>query len=658
MNFQLVKLIIWPKNNRLSPRIVEFKPGKVNVITGASRTGKSAIIPIIDYCLASSDCFIPIDTIRDCASWYGVVFETETEHILISRKVPVGNKVSNDFYLLRGSTINIPLEITEPNEKSENVKHILNTIAGLPYLNLGHEGEAGFQSRLSFRDLMAFVFQNQDVVANQNILFYKTHAHKHRERLRNWFPYILGAETIEIIYARHRLQIVEKRLNQLTREYEKTTSVSDSWKNNLLGHLVVAKEYGLIEEKIFESLSPEELLEIARNVVHDIPEYSYININNVKFANKEALLLEEEELRISNRVAQIKKRLSNIKRLESGFVDYGGTLKKRVERLHISQWLEDIALESRPCPSCGSLEHPNNRSELKKISNSFKMYEEKAKSTTEVPNSFSREKNQVELELEELLKAKEDLQRRYDLKVSQDKKIQEEFYQKKNMFLFLGHLQASIETLESLAEDGGLQIEIDKLQKEYKSLLKVVNPSSVMQHVDWSTALIAQGILNYLQDLDVEEKYKKIAPKFSVKDLHISVLSDDNHWHFMAEVGSASNWVSFHIALMCSLQEYFLDQTYSCVPSFVVFDQPSQVYFPKLKRDSNEFSDDIKYDDEDVEAVKKIFATLANSVANQEGRWQSIVLDHADSTIYGDIEGVYEVEEWRNGKKLIPLEWY
>ncbi|WP_367142734.1 hypothetical protein [Desulfosporosinus sp.] len=34
------------------------------------------------------------------------------------------------------------------------------------------------------------------------------------------------------------------------------------------------------------------------------------------------------------------------------------------------------------------------------------------------------------------------------------------------------------------------------------------------------------------------------------------------------------------------------------------------------------------------------------------------MLDHADSSIYGDIKGVYEVVEWRNGEKLIPMEWY
>ncbi len=49
MQFQILKLIVWPKFRELSPQEIKFKLGKLNVITGASRTGKSAIIPIIDY---------------------------------------------------------------------------------------------------------------------------------------------------------------------------------------------------------------------------------------------------------------------------------------------------------------------------------------------------------------------------------------------------------------------------------------------------------------------------------------------------------------------------------------------------------------------------------------------------------------------------------
>ncbi|MBF8275103.1 MAG: hypothetical protein HW390_176 [Candidatus Brocadiaceae bacterium] len=659
MKFQLLKLIIWPKSDAFPPRIVDFKPGKVNVITGVTRTGKSAIIPIIDYCLASSDCFIPIDTIRNYASWYGVVFQTEIEQILISRKIPLGNNVSNDFYLLRGSIVSIPPAITETNETTEGVKHILNTISSVPYLRLdGEDGEKGYQSRLGFRDMMALVFQNQDIVANQNILFYKTHAHEHRERLRNWFPFILGAENIEILTARQRLQIVEKRLDQLRREFEKSKAISTSWMANMLGHIKVAKEYGILEEDISDATSSEDLLAAAKRIIDHIPEHSQTKFGNIEKANKEVLELELEEERISAEIGISKKRLNDVQRLKSGLLDYGNSVRKRVDRLHISQWLENIASKSKGCPACGSSEHPNSTSELFRISSAFKKYEDEAKSVAAVPTSFVREEERIKLELENRLDQMKKHQKRFDLLMARDKKAQEEFQRRKNMFLFLGHLKASLETFESLADGGVFQKEISILEEEYKSLINLVNRKGIQQCIDIATAYISQGILKHLQSLDVEDKYRKIAPKFSVKDLNISVLSDDEHWHFLAEVGSASNWVSFHIALMCSLQEYFLERATSCVPSFVIFDQPSQVYFPKVKRGVENVENDPEYErDEDVVAVKSMFKTLAKSVLDKEGAWQSIILDHADNSIYGGIEGVHEVEEWRYGKKLIPAEW-
>lgn len=658
MKFQLLKLIIWPKSEEFAPRIVEFKPEKVNVITGASRTGKSAIIPIIDYCLASTDCFIPIDTIRDHASWYGIVFQTETEQVLISRKVPHGNQVSNDFYLSRGQIISIPPVIKGANEKTEGVKHILNTISFVPYLSLENDDEKiGYKARLGFRDMMALVFQNQDIVANQNILFYKTHAHKHRERLRNWFPFILGAEDIEILRARQRFQEIEKRLNQKKREFDKAKAVSSSWMSNMLGYMKVAKEYGLLEDEILDSNKPDDLLVYAKHILEYIPEHSQTKFENIEKANKEMAELEVEEERLSVEIGVTKKRLNDIKRLKSGLIDYGDSVKKRVDRLHISQWLEDIALESQECPACGSTEHPNSTAELTKISHAFKKYEDESKSVAEVPTSFIREEERINSKMDKLLEQKNNYQKRFDLLLRRDKKAQEDFQRMKNMFLFLGHLKAATEIFESLVDGGDIQKEIDRLKKEYDQLSKLIDYNGVQLRVNAATAKISQGILNNLRSLDVEDKYRKTAPKFNVKDLNIYVLSSDDNWHFLAEVGSASNWVSFHLALMCSLQEYFLERKTSCVPSFVIFDQPSQVYFPKTKKGDG-VENDPQYVDEDVAAVESMFKTLAKSVLDNEGGWQCIILDHADSDIYGDIDGVHEVEEWRNGKKLIPEDWF
>jgi hypothetical protein len=659
MKFQLLKLIIWPKNAEFPPRTVDFKIGVLNVITGASRTGKSAIIPIIDYCLASGECTIPIDTIRDHSSWYGIVFQTENEQTLLARKVPVGNQVSNDFFLSRSEITSVPLSITEKNETTDGIKNFLNTISGVPYFNLdGEEDKKGYTARLSFRDLMALVFQSQDIVANQNILFYKTHAHEHREKLRNWFPYILGAENLETLKARQRIQEIERKLNQLRREFDKTKSISSTWKANMEGHLRVAKEYGLLGNEPIETEDPDALLALAKNILQYIPEYSLTDYRTIETANQEVANLEDEEINLSAQIGSAKKRLSDVKRLSSGLTDYESSVKKRVDRLQISKWLEDVAADSGSCPACGSTEHPNSNEELRKIATIFSNIESESKSLVNIPTSFSREEQRLTTELETLFERKKDFQKRYDIIVQSNSEVRAEFQRRKNMYLFLGHMRASLETFEKLVDGGELQLEIYQLEQEYKELFAIVDQKAVNARVEAAVTRISQGILNHLKTLDVESKYREVAPRFDIKDLNISVLSNDNHWHYLSQVGSASNWVSFHIALMCSLQEYFLTQSGCSVPSFVIFDQPSQVYFPKLKRNEINEENDTKFLDEDVEAVKAMFKTIANSIANKNGSWQTIILDHADDSVYGDIEGVYEVEIWRNGNKLIPEAWY
>ena len=61
--------------------------------------------------------------------------------------------------------------------------------------------------------------------------------------------------------------------------------------------------------------------------------------------------------------------------------------------------------------------------------------------------------------------------------------------------------------------------------------------------------------------------------------------------------------------------------------------------------------------DLDREAVKSIFTTMAKCISNVNNNMQILVLEHADSSIYGDVQGINEVCVWRDGEKLIPFEW-
>ena len=110
--------------------------------------------------------------------------------------------------------------------------------------------------------------------------------------------------------------------------------------------------------------------------------------------------------------------------------------------------------------------------------------------------------------------------------------------------------------------------------------------------------------------------------------------------------------------MLLSLHQFYLSQKNSPVPAFLVLDQPSQVYFPKhvVSKDV-EVEEDPKVRDEDVDAVRKAFEVMGSVVRSEKGRLQLIVLDHASSEVWGGIDEVVGLPEWRGGTKLVPMEW-
>ena len=137
-------------------------------------------------------------------------------------------------------------------------------------------------------------------------------------------------------------------------------------------------------------------------------------------------------------------------------------------------------------------------------------------------------------------------------------------------------------------------------------------------------------------------------------------VKGDERDDYLWEIGSGSNWLSYHVATSLALQMFFLHKVdESAVPSFVVYDQPSQVYFPKRLVDDEglDLELDPKLRDTDVEALRKVFGAFGQAVKATEGQLQVIVLDHAADNVWSGIEDIYKVEDWREGRKLIPAEW-
>jgi hypothetical protein len=83
MSFQILEIAIY--NRQGDRRSIRFRPGTVNIVTGVAKTGKSALIDIVDYCLGRSEYVVAHGVIRDTVIWYAILLQSANGRILIAR---------------------------------------------------------------------------------------------------------------------------------------------------------------------------------------------------------------------------------------------------------------------------------------------------------------------------------------------------------------------------------------------------------------------------------------------------------------------------------------------------------------------------------------------------------------------------------------------
>ena len=107
MSLQIAKLILYSRQGEI--RELAFRTGALNILTGASKTGKSAIIDIIDYVTGRSECNVADGVIRKYVGWYALLFQLNDGHMFVARRNPeVGERTSGDVYMDRGSSLATP----------------------------------------------------------------------------------------------------------------------------------------------------------------------------------------------------------------------------------------------------------------------------------------------------------------------------------------------------------------------------------------------------------------------------------------------------------------------------------------------------------------------------------------------------------------------
>jgi hypothetical protein len=342
--------------------------------------------------------------------------------------------------------------------------------------------------------------------------------------------------------------------------------------------------------------------------------------------------------------------------LKNTMGDYDKSLQIQLDRLDISTWLRSCFVEKSIIPLFQP-SHDNAMAELDLLCEAIKQIELNALEMSVVPAAFERELQIVQQQMQEYSERLDSIQKRIKAEAQNLAVHRDETYTLESISRFLGRVETAILTYERIGTDSELQSKLADVNARIEELKSDVKESEIKRKQEYALTFIQNEMSKILAQLDVEHPDDPV--EFIIRDLTICVKNSTGRNDYLWEIGSASNWLSYHISLILALQYYFQTKPSANVPNFIIFDQPSQVYFPRTQ--NSEDKDELFLDDDDKNAVKKIFETLSNFVKNAKFDIQIIVTEHAEDDIWGETSipnsSINLVERWRNDVKLIPMEW-
>jgi hypothetical protein len=449
------------------------------------------------------------------------------------------------------------------------------------------------------------------------------------------------------------------RTKQLLRRKEKelrdAQDVSAQWLADLRSKFSVAQELGLIP-RLESEISRDQMIELLEEVITRTDLTLAVSTTTISDALSELSNLESEEREVSRDITTLRHRLEEMNRIRVGVQQYDAALSVQRGRLQLSRWLVSHSRDESDCPMCGS----HTDSAKRKLQNLSLRLEEVEKAlgadkNKEVPAAFDRELQRVTTDVGNATERLRAVQIRKKALTGRSKEASEQQFSVKRTERFIGNLESSLVLHRKLGSDSEIVEDVRALKEAVITLEGELRGQDVDARKRRALRTINTNAGKLLPDLDIENPNDPIS--LEINDLTIKVLGSERD-DYLSEIGSGSNWLSYHLAVLLSLHQFYLSQKNSPVPGFLVLDQPSQVYFPRhvVSKDID-IEDDPKVRDEDVDAVRKAFEVMGRVVRSEKGKLQLIVLDHASSEVWGGIDGVIGLPEWRGLTKLVPMEW-
>lgn len=673
MRLKILNIILYPEDKKLKPRFIKFEEDKINVISGYSQRGKSAIISIIDYCLASSDCNIPIGLIRDKVDKFALYIAIENKKIFIARDSPKKKNTEIMYlYEIQGKgdspifNTNEWIEYEDEYKTTrENVKNYLSKFAKFENIS-SDQSKDGKEDPASFRDTVAFLFQPQNIIANPTTIFYKTDTFEHQRKLKLVLPLVLGYKSFKIIILEKEIDILEKEYQEYQNKYDRIQLQYQNWSTDIYHYYSTAINLGLTDNELnIEDISTEELKQELTSIVKDVKNKNYHKKgSSLRYANQ-LDNLDKQRQNILKDLRQLRSDLYKYEQIDKTKNTYEEEVLSSISnRLSPLTWFLERE-GTNICPFCKS-ETNTGINELIALRNEQDRIKPLIDNHNLATFSFEKEKNICKSAIKEKEILMQEIDNNINILLAENTKEHNRFTA---IFEFVGKLENILENLKKLEPENELMQIISELKQKQEA--KKAELKILQSHFNKEACLskLTNIIDTYIQMLPIEDKASKKVLLDPDKSINIRIEdTKTRNITFLSKIGSGANHMCYHLATLLGLHEYFLNienyKKHNFVPTLLVLDQPSQVYFPEGFPDEKNSPKKTKARvSKDLEDTKSIFQVCSNFMQKTKGKTQIIILEHASAKIWQGIPNINLVEDWRGEenmleyKALLPQSW-
>jgi len=639
---QILDIVVYSHHGE--SRVLSLNVGAVNIITGGSKTGKSALVDIVDYCFGSDECRVPEGPIRRCVSWFGVRLQLTDGQAFVARRCPGPRAASSqDCFVELGDTVAVPeMTALRQTTNTKGLGSLLTSWSGIRD-NIHEPPPCQTRRPLSatVRHGLALCFQPQDEIIRRQQLFHGAADNFFAQSLKDTLPYFLGAVDDEFVRQREELRRLREQLRACERQLAELTALRGDGISKAAMLLAQARDAGL---SVVEAGTWEETVSALQRVA-SVP---LADVDIEMPDEEEYFRLSRERDQFLDQQRRLRDEIATARAFEKDEEGFSKEATEQRARLTSIGVFENSS-PGHACPLCSqdlpsSEDVPRVAQITDALTDVSKRLEAVTRATPQIEQAIAELDSRLQQINASLARNRAEMQAVQSTN-ARLQQMQDDIARRSHI---LGRVSLYLESLPELPDTQDLERQAQRLREECATLEEALSDEGVNERINSITSILGQRMTEWARLLELEHSRHPL--RLDIKKLTIVADTADGPVP-MGRMGSGENWVGYHLIGHLALHEWFT-QRERPVPRFLFLDQPSQVYFPPETDVDGSFSG---VGEDDRQAVSRMFRFVCDVVGELAPGFQVVITEHADIN-----EEWYQnavVERWRGGPKLVPEDW-